>query len=57
MGHKPKTMSEIYSHLFEEVGLRLAEADAVGFGFDLPKNSLLHRLHRKLEMKCSKKWL
>ncbi len=38
MGHKPKTMSEIYSHLFEEVGLRLAEAEAVGFGFDLPKS-------------------
>jgi integrase len=39
MGHKPKTMSEIYSHLFEEVGLRLAEAEAVGFGFELPKSS------------------
>src|SRR5947208_7799 len=38
MGHKPKTMSEIYSHLFEEIGMRLAEAEAVGFGFDLPKN-------------------
>jgi len=38
MGHKPKTMSEIYSHLFEEVGLRLAEAEAVGFGFELPKS-------------------
>jgi integrase len=36
MGHKPKTMSEIYSHLFEEVGLRLAEAEAVGFGFEVP---------------------
>jgi hypothetical protein len=24
--------------LFEEVGLRLAEAEAVGFGFELPKN-------------------
>ena len=31
-------MSEVYSHLFEEVGLRLAEAKAVGFGFELPKN-------------------
>src|SRR6267378_6581848 len=38
MGHKPKTMSEIYSHLFEEIDMRLAEAEAVGFGFDLPKN-------------------
>ncbi len=38
MGHKPKTMSEIYSHLFEEIDMRFAEAEAVGFGFDLPKN-------------------
>lgn len=38
MGHKPKTMSEIYSHRFEEIDMRLAEAEAVGFGFDLPKN-------------------
>jgi integrase len=38
MGHKPKTMSEIYSHLFEEIDMRLAEAEAVGFGFDLPTN-------------------
>jgi hypothetical protein len=37
-GHKPKTMSEIYSHLFEEIDMRLAEAGAVGFGFDLRKN-------------------
>jgi integrase len=26
MGHKPRTMSEVYSHLFEEVELRLAES-------------------------------
>jgi len=38
MGHKPKTMSEIYSHLFEEIDMRLAEAKVVGFGFDLPKD-------------------
>lgn len=37
MGHKPKTMSEVYSHLFEEIGLRLVEAEAVGFGFELPQ--------------------
>ncbi|MGH9737483.1 MAG: tyrosine-type recombinase/integrase [Candidatus Acidiferrales bacterium] len=37
MGHKPKTMSELYSHLFEEVEVRLAEAETVGFGFDLPE--------------------
>ena len=38
MGHKPKTMSEIYSHLFEEIDMQLAEAKVVGFGFDLAKD-------------------
>lgn len=37
MGHKPLTMSELYSHLFEEIEVRLAEAESVGFGFDLPE--------------------
>jgi hypothetical protein len=32
MAHKPKTMSEIYSHLREELQLRLDEADRIGFG-------------------------
>jgi hypothetical protein len=36
MAHKPQTMSELYSHLYEEVELRLEEARRVGFGFDLP---------------------
>ena len=36
MGHKPRTMSELYSHLFEEVELRLAEGAQVGVGFDIP---------------------
>lgn len=36
MGHKPKTMSELYSHLYEEVELRLAEAAQVGVGFEVP---------------------
>jgi hypothetical protein len=29
-------MSELYSHLHEEVDMRLAEAESVGYGFDLP---------------------
>lgn len=37
MGHKPKTMSKLYSHLFEEIELRLAEAEVVGFGFAPPQ--------------------
>jgi len=41
MGHKPMTMSEIYSRLFEELDMRLAEAEAVGYGFRLPPNGCL----------------
>ncbi len=37
MAHKPQTMSELYSHLHEELEMRLAEAERVGFGFDLPR--------------------
>jgi integrase len=37
MAHKPKTMSEIYSHLHEELRLRLDEAERVGYGFIIPK--------------------
>jgi integrase len=36
MAHKPQTMSEVYSHLHEELEMRLAEAERVGYGFDLP---------------------
>ena len=40
MAHKPKTMSEIYSHLREELQLRLDESERVGYGFDLPRIAL-----------------
>src|SRR6266850_6062013 len=36
MAHKPQTMSELYSHLHEEVEMRLDEAARVGYGFVLP---------------------
>jgi hypothetical protein len=36
VGHKPKTMSELYSGMDEELGFRLAEADRVGVGFVVP---------------------
>jgi integrase len=36
MAHKPQTMSEVYSHLHEDVQLRLDEAMRVGYGFVLP---------------------
>jgi integrase len=35
MAHKPRTMSEVYSHLHEELEMRLAEAERVGYGFEL----------------------
>ncbi len=37
MAHKPLTMSELYSHLHEELEMRLEEAERVGYGFELPK--------------------
>lgn len=37
MAHKPKTMSELYSHLHEELEMRLAEAERVGCGFVIPR--------------------
>jgi len=40
MAHKPKTMSELYSHLHEELELRLAESERVGYGFVLPGQQL-----------------
>jgi hypothetical protein len=30
-------MSELYSHLHEELEMRLEEAERVGYGFDLPE--------------------
>jgi site-specific recombinase XerD len=38
MAQKPKTMSEIYSHLHEELQLRLDEAERVGYGFTIPRS-------------------
>jgi integrase len=36
MAHKPRTMSEVYSHIHEELQMRLDEAKRVGYGFALP---------------------
>jgi len=40
MAHKPKSMSELDSHLHEELQVRLDEADRVGFGFSLPETPI-----------------
>jgi hypothetical protein len=36
MAHKPQTVPEVYSHLHEELQMRLDEATRVGYGFELP---------------------
>jgi hypothetical protein len=36
MGHKPVTMSELYSRMDEELEQRLQEAETVGVGFEIP---------------------
>ena len=41
MAHKPKSMSELYSHLHEELQVRLDEAERVGFGFSLPETPIV----------------
>jgi hypothetical protein len=38
-GAKPTTMSEVYSHLYEELELRLDETARVGYGFVLRRSS------------------
>jgi len=51
MAHKPETMSELYSHLHEELDVRLAEAESVGYGFDLPKTVVAPNAPRKAPVK------
>jgi len=48
MGHKPKTMSEVYSRMDEELEQRLDEAELVGVGFEIPS------LQALVAPKCSK---
>jgi hypothetical protein len=38
MGHKPQTMSELYSRMDEELEQRINEAEIVGVGFNVPAN-------------------
>ena len=39
MAHKPETMSEVYSYLYEDLEVRLGEAERVGYGFALPTDN------------------
>ena len=40
-------MSGLYSHLHEELGLRLEEAEQVGYGFELPQAVIAPNAPRK----------
>ena len=51
MAHAPQTMSELYSHLHEELQLRLDEAERVGYGFVFASNDasvvpIVPKLHK-----------
>jgi integrase len=47
LAHKPQTMSEVYSHLHEELEMRLEESERVGFGFEIPKKVIAPSAPRK----------
>ena len=51
VAHKPQTMSELYSHLHEELEMRLEEAEQVGYGFELPKPVVVPNVPRKSNVK------
>jgi integrase len=59
MAHKPQTMSELYSHLHEDLQVRLDEAQRVGYGFSLPDISsmivvpIVPKLHQNSAMEIS----
>jgi hypothetical protein len=38
MAHKPKTMSEVYSHLHEDLEMSFAEPERVGYGFTISED-------------------
>jgi hypothetical protein len=40
-------MSELYSHLHEELEMRFEESERVGYGFDIPKTVIAPSAPRK----------
>ncbi len=61
MAHRPQTMFELYSHLQEELQLRLDEAERVGYGFALPVSKdasvvpIVQKSQQKMEQKLQRK--
>src|SRR5437879_11404554 len=54
MAHRPQTMSELYSHLHEELQLRLDEAERVGYGFVLPASKDVSVVPKSQQKKWSR---
>lgn len=50
MGHQPKTMSELYARLDEELVYRLAEEEAMGAGFEIPVAPSCSKISEELEL-------
>ena len=51
-GHsEASTTGALGRHLHEKVGVPLAEAEAVGYGFDLPKNRTYSKCSPKTSVK------
>ena len=48
MAHKPQTMSELYSHLHEDLDVRLGEAEREGYGFEIPKSGNCSKCSKKI---------
>ena len=48
LAHKPKDMGELYSALKEDLPIRLAEAERVGYGFVLPREVVPNVPRRRL---------
>jgi hypothetical protein len=55
MAHRPQTMSELYSHLHEELEMRLEETARVGYGFELPKTVIAPNAPRIPNMEAEEK--
>jgi hypothetical protein len=51
MGHVPQTMPELYSRIQEELEMRLAESESVGYVSDLPKVAVAPSAPRKTAAK------
>jgi integrase len=55
MGHKPQTMTEIYSTVAGDLQARLTETECVGYGFDLPEMAIAPNAPKKIDAESDDK--